>query len=460
MITELQQPVEQELPAQPSFRASLSREPIPQVAGTSVASWCFWISMVFIGSLLRVVAVFQYHPLQILTSDPGRWWHEATHLFTPEPITAIDAFGYQLWLALVIRVGGTDGTAVVLHNALLSVLTPWVWHRLLREITADRDIALIGWAILCWLPSWISIYSYTMSETLFLLLLGAALCLTFRTRRLQSTSSFVLAALCWSLAASTRVFALPIAVVTMFWAQYGVSFRMRKLCTAALAVFILIIPLSVRSYSLLHVWAPFGLPQMNQIYMESGKRTLRFDIGRDSSNHWIYEFGSPALYEQPFSPLSQWSSSREGIVSFSINEDHGRADWNNALRDNRPSWRTRGHIWAENYIFFNFAPSWPDNNPDRFWDRAAVALRWMWVPIGLLATIAAFSYGRRLENDARLMVWVACASWLFTPLLPAVMEGRYRKPVEGMLIIASLLILGAMRSVRMRGSNSSVMQRT
>src|SRR5690242_8431186 len=110
--------------------------------------WCVCMALVFLGSVLRVAAVFQHNPTEILISDPGRWWHDATHLFTNDPITAIDAFGYQLWLGLFINLFGSTEMVIAAHNACLSVLTPWIWHRFLKELTRDDDIALAGWAVL------------------------------------------------------------------------------------------------------------------------------------------------------------------------------------------------------------------------------------------------------------------------------------------------------------------------
>jgi hypothetical protein len=186
---------------------------------------------------------------------------------------------------------------------------------------------------------------------------------------------------------------------------------------------------------------------MNRIYMASGKRTLRFDISRDSgAYHWTYEFGSPALYEEPLEPISSWHSSREGTVYFSIDEAHGRADWRRAFQASAASWSHRLLLRGENYVFFNFAPSWPDNNPDRMWDRAAVSMRWIWAPLALLVVLANIYYRDQLAlREARVFAVLITAAWALTPLAPAIMEGRYRKPVEGLLLINLLLLIACRR---------------
>jgi len=398
---------------------------------------------VFLGSALRVAATFQHSPLEMLATDPGRWWFSATHLSSVQPIAAIDPFGYPLWLGLFIKFAGTSATAVAFHNAMLSVLTPWIWHRLIRELTQDSDLALIGWAVCAWLPSWISIYSYTMSETLFLPLFGAALWSTVRAYRDRSSFSYSVSTLFWALASATRVFALPISLVVLVWINRDRTNRAQKLLRASLIFAIVAVPLSIRTHHILGVWHPFGFPQMNQIYMESGKKTIRFEIARDSGDYrWLYEFGSPSLYQEPLAPLSHWVSAREGFVTFSIDGDKGAADWNRALQAYRPSFQKRLQEWSENYLTFNFAPSWPDNNPDRFWDISEIVTRWVWFPLAVFVISGNIRFRKRLGVGASAMIAaLTTLAWTLTPLLPAVMEGRYRKPIEGLLIVNLLLLL-------------------
>jgi len=425
-----------------------AKEPV----GIGLSEWMLLMFLVGLGSVIRIAAAFQHNPLDIQTTDPGRWWFTATHLSTLQPIAAIDPFAYQLWLGILAGLSNNSPTAIAFHNAVLSVLTPWIWHRVIREVTGNADIALIGWALLSGLPSWISIFSYTMSETLFLPAMGLAIWLTIRFERTQSGRDCFWSALCWALASATRIFALPFAAVFLVWSIRKSSDKWIRAVQALAAFALLVAPLSLRAHALLHVWHPFGFPEMNQIYMESGKRTLRFDISRDrGSYHWSYEFGSPALYEEPLHPLSDWRSTRDGLVQFSIDEDHGAADWHRALETNRIPFRQRLRLWAENYIFFNFAPSWPDNNPERLWDRVAISMRWIWVPCGLVVLLGNLCYRRELAAGAAgIFATVTTLAWALTPLLPAIMEGRYRKPIEGLLLVNLLVLIGCRQKARDR----------
>ncbi|MEZ4537798.1 MAG: hypothetical protein R3D26_22795 [Cyanobacteriota/Melainabacteria group bacterium] len=80
----------------------------------------------------------------------------------------------------------------------------------------DKRLALAGFAILAWLPSWIGIFSYFMPETI-LPLLGLSLWATYRAWSNSSNSRIALASLCWTLAILTKVVVLPAAIVAGFW---------------------------------------------------------------------------------------------------------------------------------------------------------------------------------------------------------------------------------------------------
>ena len=135
------------------------------------------------------------------------------------------------------------------------------------------------------------------------------------------------------------------------------------------------------------------------------------------------------------------------------------ADWDAALRKYRASWPDRLHLWLENSIIFNFAPSWPDNNRDRFWDRAASALRWAWLPLAVVTLVWNIVAFTRMSGSARLLAILTSLAWTLTPLLPAVMEGRYRKPVEGLLIV-NLLLLAKLRKTRPKRESATVRAET
>jgi hypothetical protein len=53
-----------------------------------------------------------------------------------------------------------------------------------------------------------------------------------------------------------------------------------------------------------------------------------------------------------------------------------------------------------------------------------------------------------LTQTERLFAVVSSLAWTLTPLLPAVMEGRYRKPVEGLLIVNLMILVKVISASR------------
>src|SRR5438270_10791659 len=109
-----------------SLLAPCPPEQVAESSTPNLTAWLLLMSLVLVGCAVRVAAVFQHSPLELQITDPARWWHDATNLLTIEPILAIDAFGYQLWLGAVIWITGGGATAICIHNVALSILTPWI----------------------------------------------------------------------------------------------------------------------------------------------------------------------------------------------------------------------------------------------------------------------------------------------------------------------------------------------
>ena len=124
------------------------------------------------GYTIRAWQVFSFNPLQHLWSDPLRHWSHASETLHSGPMAFFDPVGYQLWLSAVQKLTAGDPLLVALYTIALSWSAPWLWYRAFRALAISRSLCLLGWVILTWLPSWLAIYSYFMTETLFLPLLG------------------------------------------------------------------------------------------------------------------------------------------------------------------------------------------------------------------------------------------------------------------------------------------------
>ncbi|MDX1919993.1 MAG: glycosyltransferase family 39 protein [Candidatus Caenarcaniphilales bacterium] len=386
------------------------------------------------GILFRFYTALQYSPIEYLWSDPARHWQLGTDPLSDDPMSAIDPIMYQWWISLVSRITGSDNLLVGIYAGILSAITPYFWYRFFKEAFESKTIALIGWLILTWLPSWIGIYSYFMNETLFLPLLGIALEKTWQNHKKENTKSWFLMCLTWLLASLTRVIALPLAILSILYNLLTQKNKIKKVFILCLLSLVFVIPLGIRSYKILGVFAPFGFPMLNQIYMQSGKKIFQMDVmGRG-----FWEYSSPSMYEKHFGDLFEWKSTREGTCLIKIDPNHGMMDWNNELHRTWPGMKVYLRMWFENQIYFFIGSSWTDNNPEHLAEDLSNKMRWIWLPLFLLVMLGNLVSLIRHKKIALLplITTVGFLLCIFSPT--GVMEGRYRKPMEG-LLIANLL---------------------
>ncbi len=388
---------------------------------------------------LRIYNVIAHNPLDHLWSDPLRHWEHASAPTVPSPMALFDPPVYQVWLSIVQRMCMQIPGLVALHVGALSVITPWLWYRFLREAVASRQLALLGWAALGLLPSWVGIYSYFMTETLFLPSLGLSLWMSLRARRKADVPSFILMVAAWLFCALTRPVAIPAAAlfVSSLW-----FFHPQKIRTAIWSAVLLasvLAPISVRNHAYYGIWAPHGNGWLNKIYAESGARVIELHFTKKGAR-WEYGFGSPSIDSTPFSPLSNWTSRRQGTVHVNIDFENGAVDWKKAYEANRLKGAALWKLRWENLAFLFFGNSWPDNNPRYPVDAIANHTRWLWAPLTVVLGILTLACWRQVLRrpllPAAIALWIFCQGWLL--LVPN--EGRYRKPIEGLLVAYTLVL--------------------
>lgn len=393
-----------------------------------------------VGCICRIIVAFQHGPMEMLATDPGRHW---THIRDPlvlSPLAGIDPIGYQVWLSAVAKLTIGDPIAMSCYTALLSVLTPWIWYRFAREALPEREHAQWCWLLLCWLPSWIAIFGYVMPETLLLPLLGAALWALWRAARKRTISALLLGVALSTATLLTKLTPLPLLLAGMALALSQQLERGKAaLFSLGLAALMLVAP-AYRSYRIIHVWAPFGYPAMNTIYCRSFCAELRVNFS-DDDLRWLYGFASPHIGQKPLAPLSSWETSRSGTVVANINLQHGTQDWNREIAAKSRGVSFLPTLWKENAIFLMFGESWPDNNPARLSDLLQIRLRWMWA-----ATVTLVLVGNawRFFRDRTIAVFAAAVSISVIALVlqtTGYVEGRYRKPFEGPLLINAVWLL-------------------
>lgn len=396
--------------------------------------------LIVVGAGIRIWAIFTYNPVAHIWSDAQRHWEQGIDTLRMDLMSQADPILYQIYVGLLAKLSLKVPVLIAFYTSCVSVLMPWVWYRFLRELQSSKTLALAGWAAISLLPSWISIYSYFMQETLLLPLLGAALWATWRARRKSTVGSFLLMVFIWVLAGLTRGVAIPLAAVACTYLWVFQDHKIKKACYSLIILTFILGPLTYRNYQAIGVFAPHGLGHVASLYSLSGKKEILLRTERQGAR-WTHGFGSPSMGAEPFSPFSDWQTQRSGTFVVNIDFDHGKRDWDAAYSALPDSMLHYLWIVKENLIFLFFASSWPDNNLERALDIVNVVMRWIWLPFAIAVFVGTVAL--RHQQKGQWLLPMLLLSWfLVQGLLPiAINEGRYRKPIEGLLICQALLLV-------------------
>jgi len=401
-------------------------------------------ALILAGCLLRLIDPFYHNPAFHLFSDPLRHWDNARMPLAPSPMALLDPPFFQVWLSIVQKWTLGHPTLIAIYAATMSLVTPWLWYRFLREMLTSRRLAMLGWALFAWLPSWFDIFGYFMTETLFLPLLGASLWATARAHRKKTTASFCVMAVLWIFTALTRGIAAPIAAVAGLLVWYRHPLKWRAGVGAMLIAVIILGPLAYRNQTTFGFWSPFGSGWLNEIYAASGKREINLKF-RWGTGSWTYGFRSPSVSYRQFEPLTDWSPEREGAVEVSVDLQQGARDWLAAARLTRAAPEDLLRFRLENLALVMAGETWPDSNQRHWTARLASSLRWIWAPLFVALVIVGTLNWR--ATLARPLVPAVIATWFCVQAvsLLAINEGRYRKPLEGLLIVQTLIVMDVLR---------------
>ncbi|HTP38489.1 MAG TPA: glycosyltransferase family 39 protein [Steroidobacteraceae bacterium] len=396
----------------------------------STLRWLFGASL-----LARLCYPLFDSPLTHLFSDPDRHWQNGAHFLKPSMMGAGDPFLYQLWIYLLRTLTHDSAAWILLGCGLLCAAMPYGWYRALRELL-PRRMALGGALLIALMPSFIGIYSFFMTETLLLTLTGFAFWCTFRLARKRTLGAWTLCCVVWSCAAFTRTIALPIALLCLGSAWLAQPQRWLRAGVGALALAALAVPAALHSRPGLGYYAPFGNTYITEIYRASGRHDIALDCGWGGS----WGFGSPSFSNETFYPFSHWTTGRTGVAAVKINLSLGRASWlaerERVARDNPLSGRT---LFAENAAYLLFGQSWPDNNLDTLPGAASVWNRWLWLPLMLYILWGAWR--RAFRGWEWLLPVCGLGMMVFLAVqTTAIMEGRYRKPIEPILLAAAIVV--------------------
>lgn len=397
-----------------------------------------WRRVVAFGLLMRVALIVYVSPLDRRFSDAQRHWENAQQFFDPGPMGAADPYFYQAFLHGVQVITGSSRLGIGLVTIALSCANPLAWYLVARQVLATRHAALRVTGVMALLPTFVVSYTFFMTETVLLPLMGFALWATFRAQRQRSGKWFVLAAALWCMAALTRSVALPFGVVGLAWALAKVWKRVGPVAVS-LAIWAGALTLSARhSYPHFGQYSPFGnFNQLVPIYFLSGAKTYRVNFGKD----YVYYFSSPSLYTNVMWPLP-FTSVRTGTYEFTLDKQQHGADLARVRKELLVSnWRMLPMLVMENVIFLAVGNSWPEAdatigypvlgiicfNERAIWPWIIAAALWFCIRILRREGLQFF--------PVMTLLWVAM---LFSAHL-APTEGRYRKPIEPVLLIAVAL---------------------
>jgi len=385
--------------------------------------------------LLRLLYPFFNSPLDHLFSDPQRHWDNGANFLHPNIMNCTDPRLFQAWIFALRALARGSAPAILLGCGLLCAAMPYGWYRALRELQPRRP-ALSGAILIGIIPESISVYAYFMNETLLLSLLGFCFWLTLRSRRKGTLAAFLAVLVVWLCASLTRTVAVPMASCCLAWLWFTQPQRAGKLIAAIAAACLFAVPAGLYGSAKLGFYAPFGNLYFNEIYSAAGTRDIATDYGADGR----YQFGSPSFYNPTFWPFSPWLSDRSGVAAFKIDLTQGRTSWIAAKEQARlertfPVWRQR---W-EDALYLLFAQVWPNSDRASLFGWLTVWTRWLWAPLIVLVCWGIVT--RRYRGAAYAVP--LCALGTITLLLvqrEGVMEGRYREPIDAILVCSAVLM--------------------
>ncbi len=411
--------------------------------------------LIILGSCVRIFVCLQHNPMDYLWSDPLRHWQNGLAFPRGGYFGASDPILFQVYIFVLQKVSHGNRIVVGLASALLSVLMPWTYYRAARDFGLRKLPALWVWLLITVAPSLLAIYHYLMTETLLLLLEGAALWMTALYLRRGGSRVYLASVFFWTLACLTKPNVIPLAGVCLLWSWWKKLPSFGAIAAGFALVLILLLPQAIRSKVGLGFVAPFGNPWLTRIQHRSGATTLglnyyshaRKDTPSSALRQNVYYCGftSPSSSTYPFLPFSRWrirrASNNPTTMVISINSAYGAQGWKDVYDSLHVGWREWLAQWRENIVLFFFAPSWPEIQVGQWDDQLSNITRWVWAPLVVFVLVCNARGFLRRQFD--LIPVVVTLFTLFLALQNTVtFEGRYRKPLEPLLLMNLVWILG------------------
>jgi hypothetical protein len=404
----------------------------------------------------RAASIFVlWGPMDHVFSDPARHLDNARHFLKPGPMGCSNPYFYQLFLYLVLKVTHEKKVLLNIVAAALCAAYPYVWYRFARLMMKARVNALRFASFISVIPTQAVIFQYFMNETMILPMLGCALWASASAAKHRSGWRFLLATVLWTCTILSRSIAVPLSIVTLTWALFHVrSQRLRPLFYRPILVTVASLLAGTgiwiaaqHSLPIFEYATPFGDNETVSLYFVSGKKI--YETTYTKPKHWTYTYGfsSPSLYINPFYPFKGFESIRQGTFKYTANvELHGkdlRELWKQQVLQNK---KLFPRLIFENFVVLAFGHTWPESGLDSPQGLICTYERWIWLPITLLALYMSLRFIVRERRLAFVPAFGLFAIAVLYGSQLAVMEGRYRKPVEPVMCIAIAWALDARRA--------------
>jgi len=387
-------------------------------------------------------------PFHDISNDWGRHWWNGVHLFdAPEFMGGVDPKLFQLWVWLLHTLTGDRKWAVEGVTGLLCAAMPYVWFLVAREIFTLRQALVIA-IVIAVSPTFLVIYSFFMNETLLLVMLGLALWLTLRAVRLRTPRAYQLAVVFWVLALHARMTVLPLMLLSIGWMLGYQMRKLRSLCFAVMALVVLTLPAAVQSYRVLGTFSPFQFSTLNAIYFKNGSMFHNYYI-IDGRYRGSYSWSSPSYYMNVLEPLAEFRSYRNRErAPVIIRMENGSGDFDREYATLRSEYDLYSFLndTYENMLFLFVSGSWPDSGSwsDDWFFRMNFYMRWMWTAL-MVGMVVLGPFVPLGEKKAFLMALTLALIFTLSAQQLGIMEGRYRKPLEPLLLMSAVAVWPGLR---------------
>jgi len=386
---------------------------------------------------LRFFYPFHRNPLDFLFTDPGAHWRSAESLFLPSFLRGYMPSGYQFYLYFIRSITSDSRFGIAFCTGILCALLPWLWYRICKKFIPQERLALLCAICIGLMPSLFFNYAFFMDESLMLDVTAAAILLSLHYLDKRAGALFLWQTIMWTFAMLTKLPVIPVAILFWTYSLFKVRPPLQTLVSAILISALMITCAGFKNAISTHFFSPFGIPQMNAIYVNSTASTLH--IKYDNNQNYNYE--SPSILSNPLEPFGHWQSARQGDETITIHSDQGRKDWDRELSALPFHFASYINQVRDNIIYFFFAPSWTETTIKGFEGSLIRFSRWIWFPLmlfiitGLVAQ--PWNYDTRTGHFLFITLFMVVAMLLQNS---AIMEGRYRKLLEPMLITSGFII--------------------